>query len=82
MICTVLYVIQYHCSTTLATVYCRGVSFLDCTRQVYNLGNGGVPVHRDPVDGIVANPGNREWERFPLSFFVVCGNPVHGVKVN
>ena len=28
----------------------------------YNLGNGGVPVHHDPVDGIFANPGNREWE--------------------
>ena len=26
--------------------------FLDCTRQVYNLGNGGVPFHHDPVDGI------------------------------
>ena len=33
----------------------RGVTFLDSTRQVYNLGNGGVPVHHDPVDGIVAN---------------------------
>ena len=43
---------------------------------------GGVPVHHDPVDGIVANPGNREWEPFPLSFFVVCDNPVHGVMVN
>ena len=32
--------------------------------------------------GIVANPGNREWERFPLSLFVVCDNPVHGVMVN
>ena len=36
-------------------IYYRGVSFLDCTRQVYNLGNGGVPVHHDPVDGILAN---------------------------
>ena len=35
--------------------YRRGVTFLDSTRQVYNLGNGGVPVHHDPVDGIVAN---------------------------
>ena len=34
----------------------RGVAFLDSPRQVYNLGNGGgVPVHHDPVDGIVAN---------------------------
>ena len=33
----------------------RGVTFLDSTRQVYNLGNGGVPVHHDPVDGIVTN---------------------------
>ena len=34
---------------------------MDSTRQVYNLGNGGVPVHHDPVDGIWTNPGNREW---------------------
>ena len=41
---------------------------MDCTRQVSNLGNGGVPVHRDPVDGIVANPGKREWESWdPLT---------------
>ena len=26
-----------------------------CTRQVYNLGNGGFPVHHDPVHGIGAN---------------------------
>ena len=43
---------------------------------------GGVPVHHDPVHGIVANPGNREWGPSPLSFFVVCDNPVHGVMVN
>ena len=42
----------------------------------------GVPVHHDPVHGIVANPGNREWEPFPLSFFAVCPNPVHRVMVN
>ena len=42
----------------------------------------GVPVHHDPVHGIVANPGNREWEPFPLSFFAVCDNPVHRVMVN
>ena len=42
----------------------------------------GVPVHHDPVHGIFANPGNREWEPFPLSFFVVCDNPVHRVLVN
>ena len=42
----------------------------------------GVPVHHDPVHGIVTNPGNREWEPFPLSFFVVCDNPIHGVMVN
>jgi hypothetical protein len=60
----------------------RGDTVSDCTRQVYNLGNGGVPVRHDPVHGIVANPGNREWEPFPLSFFVVCDNPVHGVMVN
>ena len=43
---------------------------------------GGVPVHHDPVHGIVTNPGNREWGRPPLSFFVVCDNPIHGVMVN
>ena len=43
---------------------------------------GGVPVHHDPVDGIFANPGNREWEPFPLSFFVVCTYPIHRVMVN
>ena len=42
----------------------------------------GVPVHRDPVHGIGANPGNREWGQSPLSFFVVCENPVHRVLVN
>ena len=43
---------------------------------------GGVPVHHDPVHGIVANQGNREWARRPLSFFVVCDNPIHRVMVN
>ena len=42
----------------------------------------GVPVHHDPVHGIVTNPGNREWGRPPLSFSVVCDNPVHRVMVN
>ena len=42
----------------------------------------GVPVHHDPVDGILANPGNREWVRYPLSFFVVCAYPIHRVMVN
>ena len=42
----------------------------------------GVPVHQDPTHGIVANPGNREWAQRPLSFFVVCDNPVHRVLVN
>ena len=28
---------------------------MDSTRQVYNLGNGGVPVHHDNVDGIWTN---------------------------
>ena len=37
--------------------YYRGISLLDSTRQVYNLGNGGVPVHQDPVHGIVPNHG-------------------------
>ena len=38
---------------------------MDFTRQVYNLGIGGVPVHHEPVDadGICANPGNRELVR-------------------
>ena len=43
---------------------------------------GGVPVHHDPMHGIVANHGNREWARRPLSFFVVCDNPIHRVMVN
>ena len=43
---------------------------------------GGVPVHHDPVHGIVANPENREWGQSPLSFSVVCDNPVHRVLVN
>ena len=43
---------------------------------------GVISVHHDPVHGIVTNPGNREWEPFPLSFFVVCDNPVHRVLVN
>jgi hypothetical protein len=34
------------------------------------------------MHGIAANPGNREWEPFPLSFFVFCRNPVHRVMVN
>ena len=43
---------------------------------------GGVPVHHDPVHGIVANPENREWAQRPLSFSVICDNPVHRVLVN
>ena len=43
---------------------------------------GGVPVHHDPMHGIVTNPKNREWGQSPLSFFVVCDNPVHRVLVN
>ena len=43
---------------------------------------GVISVHHDPVHGIVTNPGNREWEPFPLSFFVVCAYPVHRVMVN
>ena len=42
----------------------------------------GFSVHHDPVDGIFANPGNREWARRPLSFFVVCEHPIHRVMVN
>ena len=60
----------------------RGDSVLDSTRQVYNLGNGGFPVHHDPVHGIGANLGNREWGLSPFSIFGVCPNPVHGVMVN
>ena len=41
-----------------------------------------VPVHHDPVHGIVTNPGNREWAQRPLSFSVVCDNPVRRVLVN
>ena len=43
---------------------------------------GVISVHHDPVHGIVTNPGNREWVPYPLSFFVVCDNPVHRVLVN
>jgi len=43
---------------------------------------GVISVHHDPVHGIVTNPGNREWGQSPLSFFVVCDNPVHRVLVN
>ena len=43
---------------------------------------GVISVHHDPVHGICTNPGNREWEPFPLSFFVVCAYPVHRVMVN
>ena len=43
---------------------------------------GGVPVHHDPMHGIVTNPGNREQGQSPFSFFVVCDNPVHRVLVN
>ena len=43
---------------------------------------GGFPVHHDPMHGIVTNPENREWAQRPLSFFVVCDNPVHRVMVN
>ena len=43
---------------------------------------GVISVHHDPVHGIVTNPGNREWAQRPLSFFVVCDNPVHRVLVN
>ena len=43
---------------------------------------GVISVHHDPVHGIVANPGNREWGQSPLSFSVVCDNPVHKVMVN
>ena len=58
---TVTYVL--YCTGTVGSegamrdfiVHRRGDSFLDCTRQVYNLGNGGVPVHHDPVAGIVTN---------------------------
>ena len=43
---------------------------------------GSVPVHNhDPVDGICTNPGNREWGPSPLSFFVVCDNPIHRVSM-
>ena len=43
---------------------------------------GSHAVHHDPVDGIWANLGNREWVRYPLSFFVVCEYPIHRVKVD
>ena len=43
---------------------------------------GVISVHHDPVHGICTNPGNREWVRYPLSFFVVCAYPMHRVLVN
>ena len=43
---------------------------------------GVISVHHDPVHGIVANPGNREWVPYPLSFSVVCAYPVNRVLVN
>ena len=42
----------------------------------------GVPVHHDPVHGIVPNPENREWGQSPLSFSGVWDNPMHRVLVN
>ena len=54
----------------------------------------GVPVHHDPVHGIVTNPGNENGRsagrpidispqaQRPLSFFVVGDNPIHGNMVN
>ena len=59
-----------------------GVTVLDSTRQVYNLGNGGVPVHHDPVDGIVPNHEKWQWGLSPFSISGVCDNPVHRVMVN
>ena len=41
--------------TAFLGVFNRGITILDSTRQVYNLGNGGFPVHHDPVHGIVTN---------------------------
>ena len=34
------------------------------------------------MHGIGANLENREWGPSPLSFFVVCPNPIHRVMVN
>ena len=34
------------------------------------------------MHGIGANLGNREWGPSPLSFLVVCPNPIHRVMVN
>ena len=49
-----IYIYLYTLLTPTLLFY-RGVTFLDSTiRQVYNLGNGGFPVHHDPVDGIWA----------------------------
>ena len=59
--------------------------FLLCTAKYspqFTIRGGVNPVHHDPVHGIGANPGNREWAQRPLSFFVVCDNPIHGVMVN
>ena len=60
--CIIRYIIYIIRTVLLYRVYrgvqshiYRGVLVFDCTWQVYNLGNGGVPVHHDPVDGILAN---------------------------
>ena len=60
----------------------RGITFLDCTRLTKILGNGGVPVHQDPVHGIVANHEKWRWALRPFSISGVCDNPVHRVMVN
>ena len=60
----------------------RGDSVLDSTRQVYNLGNGGFPVHHDPVHGICTNHEKWQWGLSPFSIFGVCAYPMHRVMVN
>ena len=52
------------------------------TGQVSNLGNGGVPVHDDPVDGIDGNPGKEQWGQSQFSISGVCAYPIHRVMVN
>ena len=52
------------------------------TRRSITWEMGGVPVHQDPVHGIVANREKWQWALRPFSISGVCDNPVHRVMVN
>ena len=59
-----------------------GPGHMPCSVMVGSSDPAPASIHDPTVDGICADPGNREWGRPPLSFFVVCDNPVHRVLVN